>query len=282
MKHILVATDLTARSDRAIERAFSLARETGAELTILHAVDDELPASVADQIKAEAEASIERLCQGPVGQGLRAVHRRVGFGRGFELVLRHAEEVTADLLVLGVHRNESRRGLFVGTTVERIIRHGETPVLVVRDRVDGPYRQVLVAVDFSPCSRRAAEFALSELPTAEVVLVHAYDVPFKGFITGRSAREEVSKRHQEQFDAMVEGEMKPLVDSLPENGNRIERVMREGTVREVIMNQVKQRKPELLVIGTHGRTGVAHALLGSVAEDLLNAPPCDVLAVKAW
>ena len=53
MKHILVATDLTARSDRAIERAFSLARETGAELTILHAVDDELPASVADQIKGE-------------------------------------------------------------------------------------------------------------------------------------------------------------------------------------------------------------------------------------
>ena len=277
MKHILVATDLTARSDRAIERAFSLARETGAELTILHAVDDELPASVADQIKAEAEASIERLCQGPAGQGLRAVHRRVGFGRGLELVLRHAEEVAADLLVLGVHRNASGRGLFVGTTVERIIRHGETPVLVVRDRVEGPYRKVLVAVDFSPYSRRAAEFALSELPMAEVVLVHAYDVPFKGFITGRSAREEVSKRHQEQFDAMVEGEMKALVDSLPENGNRIERVMREGTVREV-----KQRKPELLVIGTHGRNGVAHALLGSVAEDLLNAPPCDVLAVKAW
>ncbi len=210
------------------------------------------------------------------------MHRRVGFGRGFELVLRHAEEVAADLLVLGVHRNESRRGLFVGTTVERIIRHGETPVLVVRDRVDGPYRQVLVAVDFSPCSRRAAEFALSELPTAEVVLVHAYDVPFKGFITGRSAREEVSKRHQEQFDAMVEGEMKTLVSSLPQGGKSIERVMREGTVREVIMNQVKERKPELLVIGTHGRTGVAHALLGSVAEDLLNAPPCDVLAVKAW
>lgn len=282
MQHILVATDLSARSDRAIDRAFALARETGAEITVLHVVDDELPTAIADQLKAEAESTIARICQGPTGQGVAKVNPRVAFGRGFEEVLRCAEETSADLLVLGLHRNASGRGLFTGTTVERVIRHGETPVLVVRDRVEGPYRKILVGVDFSPYSRRAAEFALRALPGAEVVLVHAYDVPFKGFITGRSARDEVSKRHQQQFDAMVEGEMKAFLASLPDNGARLERVMREGTVREVVMSQVTQRKPDLLVIGTHGRTGVAHALLGSVAEDLLNAPPCDVLAVKAW
>lgn len=282
MKHILVATDLTARSDRAMERAFALARETGAALTILHVVDDELPAAVADQLKAEAEAAIDRICMGPAARGVAPVDRRVAFGRGFEQILRAAEVVEADLLVLGLHRNESGRGLFTGTTVERVIRHGQVPVLVVRDRADGPYRRILVGVDFSPYSRRAAEFVLGELPAAEVVLVHAYDVPFRGLITGRSDRDEVSKRHQQQFDAMVEGEMKAFLASLPEGGAGLKRVMREGSVHEVIMDQVAQRKPDLLVIGTHGRTGVAHALFGSTAEDLLNAPPCDVLAVKAW
>lgn len=282
LKHILVATDLSARSDRAIERGFALARETGAEITVLHVIDDELPTGLADQLRAEAESSLERICKGPTGQGVTKANPRVAFGRGFEEVLRHAEDTSADLVVLGVHRNASGRSLFTGTTVERVIRHGETPVLVVRDRVEGPYGKILVGVDFSPYARRAAEFALGALPAAEVVLVHAYDVPFKGFITGRSARDEVSQRHQQQFDAMVEGEMKAFLASLPQNGGRLERVMREGTVREVVMNQVAQRKPDLLVIGTHGRTGVAHALLGSVAEDLLNAPPCDVLAVKAW
>jgi nucleotide-binding universal stress UspA family protein len=282
LKHILVATDLSARSDRAIERGFALARETGAEITVLHVIDDELPTGLADQLRAEAESSLERICKGPTGQGVTKANPRVAFGRGFEEVLRHAEDTSADLVALGVHRNASGRSLFTGTTVERVIRHGETPVLVVRDRVEGPYGKILVGVDFSPYARRAAEFALGALPAAEVVLVHAYDVPFKGFITGRSARDEVSQRHQQQFDAMVEGEMKAFLASLPQNGGRLERVMREGTVREVVMNQVAQRKPDLLVIGTHGRTGVAHALLGSVAEDLLNAPPCDVLAVKAW
>jgi len=282
MKHILVATDLSARSDRAMDRAFALVRESGAEITVLHVVDDELPAAVADQLKVEAEAAIERLCLGPTGRGVARINRRVTFGRGFEQVIRNADDVAADLLVLGLHRNEGGRGLFVGTTVERVICHGETPVLVVKDRVDGPYRRILVAVDFSPCSRHAAQLALGELPGAEVVLVHAYDVPFKGFITGRSTREEVSKRHQQQFDNMVEGEMAAFLSSLPQGAGHIEKVMREGTVREVIQEQVARRKPDLLVLGTHGRTGVAHALLGSIAEDRLNAPPCDVLAVKAW
>ena len=58
--------------------------------------------------------------------------------------------------------------------------------------------------------------------------------------------------------------------------------MEEGAVREVIGRQVSRLNPDLLVIGTHGRTGVAHAFLGSVAEDLLKNPPCDVLVVKAW
>ena len=60
------------------------------------------------------------------------------------------------------------------------------------------------------------------------------------------------------------------------------RLVQEGMVREVLQRQIGRQKPDLLVIGTHGRTGVAHAFLGSVAEELLREPPCDVLAVKAW
>jgi nucleotide-binding universal stress UspA family protein len=112
--------------------------------------------------------------------------------------------------------------------------------------------------------------------------VHAYDVPFEGFLYGRDIRKQVSEEHQIQFEKMIEEEMSAFLGSFESKGLRIERVMKKGSAREVIHRQVKQVKPDLLVVGTHGRTGVAHALLGSVAEDLLSQPPCDVLAVKAW
>jgi nucleotide-binding universal stress UspA family protein len=59
-------------------------------------------------------------------------------------------------------------------------------------------------------------------------------------------------------------------------------VLRRGAVGEVLREQIATLKPDLLVVGTHGRTGVAGAVLGSVATGLLSDPPCDVLAVKAW
>ena len=76
--------------------------------------------------------------------------------------------------------------------------------------------------------------------------------------------------------------MAAFLDSFQPKGLMIERAMQEGSAREVIHRQINQLKPDLLVVGTHGRTSIAHALLGSVAEDLLSQPPCDVLAVKAW
>lgn len=59
-------------------------------------------------------------------------------------------------------------------------------------------------------------------------------------------------------------------------------IIRNGDVRQVLCEEADRPTADLLVVGTHGRTGVSHELLGSVAEDILRSPPCDVLAVKAW
>ena len=152
----------------------------------------------------------------------------------------------------------------------------------MKERVNDAYRRIMVGVDFSVYSRRAVEFAVKFVPNGDFHLVHAYDVPFKGFLYGHDVRREVNEQHEAQFKDMVEEEMAVFLASLQEGAPKLERVMQEGTVREVIHRQIGLLKPDLLVIGTHGRTGVAHALLGSVAEDLLKAPPCDVLAVNAW
>ncbi len=281
MKKLLVATDLSPRSDRALDRALALSEELMAELMILHVVDEELPSTIADRLKEEAEATINDSLNMASGPERRKISCNVVFGSGFKDILKEADESNADLIIMGTHRETALGGFFLGTTVERVIRHGNDPVLVVKDRMGGPYRRILIGIDFSVYSRRAVEFALTFVPNGEFVLIHAFDLPFKGFL-GRSTLGEVRKKHQEQMDAMLEEEMQAFLNSLPSPPENLKQVMREGFVREVISEKVKKLDPDLLVIGTHGRTGVAHALLGSVAEDLLRDPPCDVLAVKAW
>lgn len=282
MKKLLMATDLSARSDRALERAVKLAREVGAELTIVHVVDEDLPAGLAaahsGAAKQEIRDHLDRLAEdNDVDISIEVV-----FGKGYASILELSENTDTELVVLGMHRENALMDMFRGTTVERIVRASNVPTLLVRDRVSRPYRRVMVGVDFSVYSRRAVEFAVKFVPKGEFHLVHAYDVPFKGFLRGQDTRREVSKHHQIGFETMIEEEMATFLASLHPNQPKLERVMEEGLVRDVIHRQISYLEPDLLVIGTHGRTGVAHAFLGSIAEDLLRDPPCDVLAVKAW
>ncbi|MCG8595703.1 MAG: universal stress protein [Kiloniellales bacterium] len=282
MKRILMATDLSARSDRALERALRLAADHGGEVTVVHVVDAELPASLADaQAQAAKQAIREHIATLTAAEGLQ-VSAEVVFGRAYLGILDMSEKMDAELILLGLHREDAFRDMFRGTTAERVIRAGDVPVLLVKERASGPYQRIMVGVDFSVYSRRAVEFAVGFAPTARFHLVHAYDVPFKGFLHGQDTRREISKQHETQFQNMVEEEMAAFLSTLDAKTPELERIMEHGVVREVIHRQVDRLKPDLLVVGTHGRTGVAHALLGSVAENLLREPPCDVLAVNAW
>lgn len=171
--------------------------------------------------------------------------------------------------------------LFRGTTAERIIRLGRTPVLLVRDAVAKSYRRVLVGVDMSVHSLRALEIAAKLVPSGEFQLVHATYAPFKGFL-GRETIDGLIRSEQEAFGLMIEKEIGGLSARLGPSAPRCETIVREGLVREVLRDQIARFKPDLVAVGTHGRTGIAHAMLGSVAEDLLADAPTDVLAVKAW
>lgn len=282
MKTLLMATDLSARSDRALQRALRIAAEHDASLTVVHVVDEELPASLADTQSKAALQGIRDHLDGLAASDRPRVSVEVAFGRAYGVILEMSEKIDADLIVLGVHREDAFKDMFRGTTAERIIRAGNVPVLLVKERADDPYRRIMIGVDFSVYSRRAVEFAVRFVPAGTFHLVHAYDVPFKGFLHGADIRSEVSKQHEVEFQQMVDSEMATFLSTIETKAPELERIMEQGVVHEVLHRQVESLKPDLLVVGTHGRTGVAHALLGSIAEDLLRAPPCDVLAVNAW
>jgi universal stress protein E len=275
---VLVATDLSARSDRAVERAVILAKQTGAALTILHVVDADLPSRITDRLRDDAGSLIsDHLISLPNAYGGFA-DIKIVLGKDHSDIVDVARTVGAQLLVLGVHRNESRE-FFRGTTAERVIRSFDRPVLMVKTRPQAYYRRVIVGVDFSICSRRAIEFAARLIPDGEFHLVHAFEVPSKGPLSARNSRREVPTILHERMNQLVGADIAELKAILQATPFRLFQIIRPGSVRGVIQEQIDQLKPDLLVIGTHGRSGVAHAIWGSVAEDFLSRPPCDVLIV---
>jgi nucleotide-binding universal stress UspA family protein len=279
MKKILMAHDLSLRANVALERALQLADQTGAELEIFHVVHDDLPEAVIQRRKIEAtEVITERLSS--LRQELRSrVVVHIADGKDYTDILVRADKLPADLIVLGLHREDALRHLVIGSTAERVIGFGRQPVLVVSDRPHGPYQRVLVAPDFSDASRRAAEFTLGLLPYAEVRLVHASRLPLDRAVAEPHANGQIHCAGEQKLLGTIKADLVSRYRSANSQAKTLEVVVCHGPPLEVIRQEVLQFRPDLLVIGVHSHVGLSRAVVGEIAEELLAQPPCDLIAV---
>ena len=183
MQRILAASDFSTRSQRAVRRAGLLAQQNGAELTLLHVVDDDQPAHLVELERSEAGRILnEQIASVPELRGV-ACRFVVTMGDAFDAILRTAETTSADLIVMGAHRRQLLRDIFVGTTIERVVRMGSHPVLMVNMEAAHPYARVLAAVDMSDASARAMKSArsLGFLADAHLCVVHAFEALAKSY-----------------------------------------------------------------------------------------------------
>jgi len=284
MKRILVASDLSARSDRAVRRAVRLAGQTGAALNLVHVVDDELPDEIAQSAMAAAgdmlSAMVSRL-DVPAGVDVAV---KVVAGQAHLSIVDEAAASDADLIVLGIHRNESSRLPVIGSTMGRVIRESSVPLLVAMRPAGDPYRKAVVGVDLSVFSEAAIAAAKFLVPDGEIELVYAYHVPFSGFLSHSVSADDLRREYQKDLAELIGRQAKPIhrIAKSPCRGDsRIRAEPIEGEVRAVLRNRVDEIDAELLVLGSNGRSDLTRIWLGSVAEHFLVHPPCDVLVVKA-
>src|SRR6185295_18670506 len=155
MKLILAATDFSARSDRAVRRAGLLAREQDARLMLLHVVDDDRPERLVAEEMATAQDLLEKTA-GAVLADLRC-EAKVVLGDPFEGIAKTARESAADLIAMGAHRKQILRDVFIGTSIERVMRLRIAPVLMVNAEPSTAYERGLVATDLSEHSAYALQ-----------------------------------------------------------------------------------------------------------------------------
>ena len=179
------------------------------------------------------------------------------------------------------------RDLFLGSTAERVIRRGQLPVLAGRRRPDGLYRRPLLALDMDQAAHEVLALALRMLPPPrpQIGLVHAYDVPYHGLsypsLSPEQSQENRYHYRQKALHELARAVATALAElkASPDHGLSWKPHVRYGSPRTVIPDAVTKTRADLVMLGTHARAGIAHALLGTVAGDVLREVPCDVLVV---
>ncbi len=264
---ILVATDMSARADRALTRAMDLAAGFGARLAVMHVVDEDMPPTVRDMVCEQARRLLlEQVAALPQAASV-PWEVEVAPGVDVAAIVGRAEAMQAGLVVLGAHRERSFRGIIFGTTAERVMHSGTAPVLVAHGAYRGPYRLVLAAVDGSAASLRALTAALRCWPEAAVQAVHVLDLP-GGAAAAGDAIEQAADR------------LRPALDRVRrEVGRRPDLVVEVGDVDTVLRDLATRHAADLVAVGTTGGNPSLRSLLGGTTERILQSAPCDVLVV---
>jgi nucleotide-binding universal stress UspA family protein len=289
--HILAATDLSAPARHAVMRAFRIAAATGAQCTVLHALElDALDAvrewfgdemtQLKQQLETRAEAGLGQLVAGASGAGNGAIAARIVHGAPLAAIVGEADRLAADLLVLGVRGDDYLRRLLLGSTASRILRKATGhPVLVVKEPPHEDYRRVLVPVDFSPASRGAVDYARRAAPGADLVLFHAYEVPFEGKLTYAGVESSVIERYRLAARNDALGRMRQLADAAGLAPGDYTPCIVHGDASQQIVAQEQELDRDLIVIGKHGVHVTEELLLGSVTHHVLDESQCDVLVI---
>jgi len=276
---ILVGIDLSERSRNALSRAVQLAHAGAGSLALVHVTSDAFPQKLVAAHDSYARDVLEEHVLKARAEGVGQVVQMIAYGRDYEQLIEQARKDRSDLIVLGRHRSSSVLQDMLGTTVDRVLRLGGIPVLAVQKKAEQPYNSILVAVDFSPASRRALEYAIRWFPQARIAAITAFGTPRRSLLPDSAARQSVAETHRLALKGFLSEVAQALGPDYAAASARIIPAVEHGWPEDVILRTVEEHKPDLVIIGTHAHGGIGHAVLGSVAEWVLMEAPCDVLAV---
>jgi nucleotide-binding universal stress UspA family protein len=284
---LLAATDLSAPARHAAERAALIAAETGAGLDLLH-VASLAPLEKLRQLVGEVPADLEQQLLDASRHELRDIaanlHYRHGVTAGVQVLAgnllqelaERRDALAADLVVLGAHGGGFMRHLLLGSTAEKIVCRTATPALVVKQAAHAPYRSVLVAVDFSPTSPAALRLARTIAPQAEIILLHALELPLEGKLRFANVDDATLARYQIAARAEAQQNLQALANAAGlADGSR--QLLVQGNPATAIVEQEQEQDCDLIVVGKHGDTPLEELLLGSVTRHVLGESQSDVL-----
>jgi nucleotide-binding universal stress UspA family protein len=289
VERILCPVDSSPFSQRALRYAAALASWYEAELTALSVrprflpPTAILPLTVGVDVDQPAEQVLRAFVSGAIGRDAAQVVTTEG--PIVQEILRIGSELPADLIVMGTHGAGGFERLLLGSVTEKVLRKAPCPVLTV-PRLASPeaaqtvtFQTIVCAVDFSPASARAFDYAISlaQETGGRVVLVHAlewfaenpphlmahFNVPEFRLLLEQDARRQLEELVSEVAPASCTAEM----------------IVASGKASREVLRIAGERDADLIVLGVQGRGAIDLALFGSTTQHVVRGATCPVLTV---
>ncbi len=294
-KIVLIGSSLDAESDALVRTGLAWARAEGAKVYLVHAFASPLAWSPVvggfgrlafpletDALLADKEAQMRGLLEEQVRRAEISPDELAGSSVLNDVPHRVlgdlAAELGADLIVVGATAGGALQRL-LGSTADRVVRRAACPVLVVRGEPAMPPARVLAPVDLSPLSAAAFRTGLERLGglPGNVPEIEAL------FVLSPIQRQVSPQFTPEQVDRFAEDELERFVTAHAGDAarGRVQCHVKVGTVREEILAEIEARRPDLILLGTHGLGGFDRFVIGSIAADIVREAPCSVLVVPA-
>ena len=296
---ILFPTDFSETAEQALDYALFLAEQYEAELHLLHAVvlhghdpndegsDFPEPSEIIARLFEIADSEMGRIAEQNESKTFSLKEAKVrGFSAG-AVILDYATEHDVDLIVMGTHGRRGPARIFIGSVAAEVVRQASCPVLTLHkrraDQSIARVETILVPVDFSEHSAKAVIYGkeIAASTGARLQVLHAIEEPVypyfyapAGDFSLAASLEELQQRTDEALDKIIYETPGPDVN--------VEKHVVTGTPSIEITRFAEEKGSDLIVIPTHGLTGLERMLLGSTAERVVRLATCPVLAVKSF
>ncbi|QLH78077.1 universal stress protein [Halosimplex rubrum] len=288
---ILLPTDGSDAAETALDTAVAAAAAHDATLHVLYVADTNQPSlsnvqgQVTDVLEGEGRDIVEEAGARARNAGVETVEEVVQGGPS-RTICDYVDDRGIDLVVMGTRGSRDIERIILGSVTERVVRNGSAPVLVVPPESDREYppesdreyppESVLVGSDGSDGSGAAVDegLGIAEATGATLHLVSVLESNVLGIDLGSSQIEEAREQRDEELFA-------PVRERAADRGVAVETAVEEGDVVETLNEYVDEHGVDLLVVGTHGRTGLDKRILGSVTENLMRSVSVPVLSVRA-
>lgn len=298
LKNILFPTDFSRCADQALAHAVYLAEKYQAALHLLHVVTlfEDQPGILSNEL-AETETLVKKLEEKAESelQNVANTHR----SDDMEIIIKQKRAISAapaileygssngiDLIVMGTQGRRGIGHLLLGSAAEEVVRLAECPVFTIRESEEVKpiklFERILVPLDFSDHSKKALTYAkdIADSYEANLQLLHVIeDTIHPAYsLSGKSSIFDLVPGIEEDCRRRIE----KLIQETGISKENTEVIVKGGQAAHDIIKFAKDNSSNLVVIATHGLTGIEHLLLGSVTEKVVRMAHCPVFTVKSF
>jgi len=279
-KHILYATDLTEEAVQAVLHIKPLVKKLNSKVSLIHVVRSYLKDWFSSgHVELHAEQRLKHWLEILSADGAQAGDIFITIGNVADSILSQAEEIGADMIMIGAGKKSFLDRHLTATTAETVVRHARQTVWVHKDVTFNGMHKVVCGVDLSASSKIALEKALDLCQTfgarLDILFVikepnyEAIGIPIE--IEKERLAKYKEQKHQELIDFLTAIDFKDV--------EHTEQV-RWGSAARTILGFANDGQADMIVLGAKGTGNLKHVLMGSTSERVLRTAPCSLLIVR--